>query len=107
MHVGRATPYIIRPLTPGVLYSPHTISQYTQKHLYLSPIPIQNNCPNPIFTIMHSSPINMLMDAIVFCFVRSWQLLFTFFCELALGLTLKATEKTPIVDPERAVAYGW
>lgn len=56
---------------------------------------------------MHTSPIDMLMNTIIFCFVRSWQLLFTFFCKLALGLMLGATEKTPVADPERALAYGW
>lgn len=56
---------------------------------------------------MHSSPIDMLMDAILFCLIRAWQLMFTSFCKLALGLTLKATEKTPVADPERAIAYGW
>lgn len=56
---------------------------------------------------MHSSTIKMLLDATVFCFVRSWHLLFTFLCRLALGLTFKATVKAPVVDPERAIAYGW
>lgn len=56
---------------------------------------------------MHSKPIDMLMDAVLFCIIRSWQLLFMFLCRLALGLTFKITEKTTITDPERAIAYGW
>lgn len=56
---------------------------------------------------MHISTIDMPMNAILFCLVRAWQLMLTFLCNLALGLTLKATEKTPVADPERAIVYGW
>ena len=57
--------------------------------------------------VMHSLSIDMLLDVIIFCFARSWQLLFTFFCRFALSLTLRTTEKVHVADPERAVAYGW
>jgi hypothetical protein len=56
---------------------------------------------------MHFSLIETLMTAILFCFVRAWQLMLMFLCRLALALTLKATEKTHVSDPERAIAYGW
>ena len=56
---------------------------------------------------MHFSSMDMLLDVIIFCFVRSWQLLLTFFCKLALGLTLRVAEKMAVADPEKAVACGW
>lgn len=55
---------------------------------------------------MHSSSINMLLSALVFCFIRSWQLLFTAFCNFTLALTLRVTEKTSVVDPESVLVYG-
>jgi hypothetical protein len=47
----------------------------------------------------------MLFEAIVFCCVRCWHLLFTFLYETALALTLKVTEKTTVADPEKPVAW--